>query len=151
MKYIDEGKEICTFLEKKLAYFKQYLTITEKMKEAFEHKEESKTLSCLISKRQACINKIDRIDLSIEKTMKTCLTQLSRISNKYRRLIDNYLSNIRDIMAKVDLMDRALVVVAKQEGESIQTELLKMRNMRQAASGYRMDTKYPPRFLDTRR
>jgi hypothetical protein len=151
MRDINEGKEICTFLERKLAHFKQYLSITEKMKQAFGNKEEINNLGKLISKRQGCVNNIERIDLSVGKILKKGSRELSRISSKYKEIIDGYLLKIRDIMTTVDLMDKEIMVMVKQEGECIKTEVLKTRNFRQAARGYRRSTGYTARFLDTRR
>ncbi len=151
IKDINEGKEICTFLERKLAHFKQYLSITEKMKQAFGNKEEINNLGSLISRRQGCINNIERIDLSIGKILKKGSSKLSSISNKYKRMIDGYLSKIKDIMTTVDLMDKEIMVMVKQEREGVKTEVLKMRNFKQAARGYGGSTGYTARFLDTRR
>jgi len=151
MRDINEGKEICTFLERKLAHFKQYLSITERMKQAFGNKEEIDNIGGMISQRQGCIKNIDRIDLSIKKIIKEGSGRLSRVSNKYKGMVEGYLSKIRDIMTTVDLMDRELVVMVKHEGESVKTEVLKMRKFGQAARGYRGSTGYPAKFLDTRR
>ena len=150
MQDIESNKIICSFLEKKVSLFNQYLSITERMKEALRNKEESK-LEGFLSKRQGCISKIERIDLSIKKIVKAGLSNLTNISNKYKMVIDSYLSDIRNIMTTVDLMDRELMVIVKEEGESIKAELLKMRNVRQAARGYRKDFRCPARFLDTRK
>ena len=54
-------------------------------------------------------------------------------------------------MTQVDLMDRELVTIVSEQGESVKTELLKLRNMRQAARGYQTIKRYPAKFLDTRR
>ena len=54
-------------------------------------------------------------------------------------------------MTQVDLMDRELVTIVAEQGESIKTEILKMRNMRQASRGYQTNKRYPAKFLDTRR
>jgi hypothetical protein len=151
MRDINEGKEICTFLERKLAHFKQYLSITEKMKQAFGNKEEINNLGKLISRRQGCVNNIERIDLSVGKILKKGSRELSRISNEYKGMIDGYFSKLRDIMTTVDLMDKEIMVMVKQEGEGIKTEVLKTLNFRQAARGYRGSTGYTARFLDTRR
>ena len=152
MRDIKEEKEVCAFVEKKLAHFKQYLSFTEKMKQAFGNEEEINNLGSLISKRQACINNIDRIDLSLGKILKKGSSKLSSVSNKYKGMIDSYLLKIRDIMTTVDLMDKELMVMAKQKGEGIKTEVLKTRNFRQAARGYGGSTGYnTARFLDTRR
>ena len=146
-----EEKEICTFLEKKLASFKQYLSITEKMKEALRNKEEHGSLGGLISRRQGCIHKIEKLDLSIDKIIEMGSVGISRISQKYKGVIDSYLPTLKDIMVKVDIMDRELVKIVAEQGEGIKTELLKIRNMRQAARGYKTKRRYPAKFLDTRK
>lgn len=152
MRDIKEEKEVCAFVEKKLAHFKRYLSVTEKMKQAFGNEEEINNLGSLISKRQDCINKIDRVDLSIKNLIKGGSVRFSRVSNKYKGMIDGYLLKIRDIMTTVDLMDKELMVMAKQKGDGIKTEVLKTRNFRQAARGYGGSTGYnTARFLDTRR
>ncbi|MEJ2658586.1 MAG: hypothetical protein P8012_15585 [Desulfobacterales bacterium] len=145
------GKEFCMFLEKKLAQFKQYQSVTEKMKQVVCDKEKNKEISGLISKRQSCIGDIEKVNASIEKIIKNSAGGLSRIPQKYKGLIDSYMASIKDVMIQVDLMDRELVVIVAEQRDDIKTELLKMRNMRQAASGYESGVKYPARFLDTRR
>ena len=97
------------------------------------------------------IEKIEKIDRSIEKIIKSSSNTVSRFSNKYKRLIDSCLSNIRDTLTAVHLMDRELMVMVTQEGENIKTKLLKMQNVRQATKSYTKDIKYPAKFLDTRR
>jgi hypothetical protein len=151
MKDVNEGEEICTFLDGKLAHFKQYLSITEKMKQAFGNKEEINNISGLISRRQGLVNKIESIDMSIGKILKKGSRKLSRVSNKYKGMIDGYLSKIRDIMTTVDLMDKEIMVMVTQERQGIKTEVLKMRNFKEAARGYRGSSGYTARFLDTRR
>ena len=151
MKDVNEGEEICTFLERKLAHFKQYLSITEKMKQAFGNKEEINNISSLISRRQGCVNSIERIDLSIGKILKKGSSKLSLISKKYKGIIDGYLLKIRDIMKTVDLMDKEIMVMVKQDVEVTKTEVIKTQNFRQAARGYRGGAGYTARFLDTRR
>jgi hypothetical protein len=151
MKDVNEGEEICTFLDRKLAHFKQYLSITEKMKQAFGNKEDISNFGSLVSRRQGLVNKIESIDMSIGKILKEGSRKLSCISNKYKGMIDGYLSKIRDIMTTVDLMDKEIMVMVTQERQGIKTEVLKMRNFKEAARGYRGSSGYTARFLDTRR
>ena len=114
-------------------------------------KEKNKNLSDLISKRQTCISAIEKINASMNKIIKKGSAGLSCIPNKYKSLIDGYMSNIKDVMIQIDLMDKELVAIVAEQRDGIKTELLKMRNMRQAARGYKSNMKYPARFLDTRR
>ncbi len=148
MKDTDAEKEVCSFLEKKLALFNQYLSITKRMREAFRDKEAS-SLGIFISERQGCIKRIERIDLSMEKIIKAGSNKLYHISDRFKGLIDTYITDIKGIMEKADLIDRELMVMVKEEGEGIKTELLKMHNVRQAANSYKKEKGYSPRFLDT--
>lgn len=165
MKDINSGKEICSFLEKKLTLFNRYLSITKRMKETLRGREAGNP-GVFISERQDCIDKIENIDSSIEKIIKEGSDNLSQISDQVNTptqtlppqgggegggegLIDSYLAKIKSIMEKADLIDRELMVMVKDEGQSIKTELLKMRNFRQAARGYKKEKRFSPRFLDT--
>jgi hypothetical protein len=147
----DIEKEYCMFLEKKLVQFKQYQSFTEKLKHVMCSKDKNKDLSGLISKRQTCIGAIEKINASMNKIIKKGSAGLSCIPKTYKSLIDGYMSTIKDVMIQIDLMDREMVSVVAEQRDSIKTELLKMRNMRQAARGYKSDMKHPARFLDTRR
>ena len=151
MRDVEKEKEMCTFLEKKLDKFREYQSVTEKMKKTVCGNDENNELSGLINRRQRCINAIEKINSSMEKIIKNGSVKLSCISKKYKGLVEDCLSNIKEIMLQVDLMDRELVTIVSEQGESIKTELLKMRNMRQAARGYQTNKRYPAKFLDTRR
>ncbi len=151
MRDVEKEKEMCTFLEKKLDKFREYQLVTEKMKKTVCGNDENNELSGLISRRQRCIGAIEKINSSIEKIIKNGSVKFSCISKKYKGLVESCLSNIKDVIIQVDLMDRELVAIVSEQGESIKTELLKMRNMRQAARGYQTNKRYPAKFLDTRR
>jgi len=121
------------------------------MKQTVCGNDENNELSGLINRRQRCISAIEKINLSMEKIIKNGSVKLSCISKKYKGMVEGYLSKIKEIMLQVDLMDKELVTIVSEQSESIKTELLKMRNMRQAARGYQTNKRYPAKFLDTRR
>jgi hypothetical protein len=148
---VDKEKKICTFLEKKLDKFKEYQSITEKLKQTVFGNNENNELSGLINRRQMCINAIEKINSSMASIIKSGSVKFSCISKKYKGLVESCLSDIKDVMIQVDFMDKELVTIVSERGESIKTELLKMRNMRQATRGYQTNMRYPARFLDTRR
>ncbi|MBW1796833.1 MAG: hypothetical protein JRJ21_00225 [Deltaproteobacteria bacterium] len=150
MKNVNTGKKICSVLEKKLALFKRYLSVTKRMKETLKDKEES-NLEGLVSERQDCINKIDGIGLSMEKIVKANSEKYHIASDKFRGLIEGYLKDIKNIIETIAPIDRELMVMVREEGGSIKNELLKMRNVRQAAQGYKNERTYSPRFLDMKR
>jgi hypothetical protein len=147
----EKEKEMCTLLKKKLDKFTEYQSVTEKMKKTVCDKDENNELSGLINRRQKCINAIEKINSSIDNIIKNGSVKFSCISKKYKGFVEGCLSNIKDVMIQVDLMDKELVTIVSDRGESIKTDLLKMRNMRQAARGYQTNMRYPARFLDTRR
>ena len=151
MRNVEKEKEMCIFLEKKLDKFREYQSVTEKMKQTVCGNDENNELSGLINRRQRCISAIEKINLSMEKIIKNGSVKLSCISKKYKGMVEGYLSKIKEIMLQVDLMDKELVTIVSEQSESIKTELLKMRNMRQAARGYQTNKRYPAKFLDTRR
>jgi hypothetical protein len=151
MKDLEKEKEMCNFLEKKLDQFTEYQSVTEKMKQTVCNNDENNELSGLIHRRQNCINAIEKINSSIEKIMKSGSIKFSSISKKYKGLVESCLSNIKGIMIQVELMDKELVTIVSERSEDIKSELLKMRNKRQAARGYQTITRYPAKFLDTRR
>jgi len=151
MRDVEKEKEMCIFLEKKLDKFKEYQSVTEKMKQTVRSNDKNNELSGLIHRRQRCIGAIEKINSSMEKIVKNGSVKFSCISMKYKGLVESCLSNIKGVMAQVDLMDRELVTIVSEQGESIKTEILKMRNMRQAARGYRTNKRYSAKFLDTRR
>lgn len=151
MRDIEREKEICGCLEKKLDKFKEYQNVTEHMKQTVCSNDEINEFSRLINKRQKYIGAIERINSYIEKMLKNSSVKIDNISHKYKKLIDEYLLSIKEIMLQVELMDKELVTVVAEQGERIKTELLNVRNKRQAARGYHTNKRYPPKFLDTRK
>ena len=149
MKEEDTGKEICSFLEKKVTLFSRYLSLTERMNATLG--EEEKDLKDLISKRQGCMEKIEKIDLSMQQAVGSGLDKYNLYSPKFKELSDGYLKKLRSIMETVELLDREVTAIVKQEVENIKTDLLNMRKVRQAARGYGGRVGNPARFLDTRR
>ena len=149
MKEEDTGKEICSFLEKKVTLFSRYLSLTERINAALG--EEEKNLQDLISKRQGCMERIDKVDLSIQQTVGAGPDKHNLIPPQFKGLIDGYLKKLKSILETIELLDREVTAVAKKEVENIKTNLLNMRNVRQAARGYGGRVGHPARFLDTHR
>ena len=149
MKNIDTGKEICLFLEKKVTLFSRYLSLTETLNAALG--EEEKDLKDLISKRQGCMEKIEKVDLSMQQTAGAGSDKYNLIPPQFKGLIDGYLKKLKSIMETIERLDREVTAVVRQEVENIKTDLLNMRKVRQAARGYGGRVGNPARFLDTRR
>ncbi len=149
MKNIDASQEICSFLEKKVTLFSRYLSLTERMNAALG--EEDKDLKDLISQRQGCMEKIEKIDMSMQQTAGAGPDKYNLIPPPFKGLIDGYLKKLKSIMETIERLDREVTTVVKKEVENIKTDLLNMRKVRQAARGYGGRFGNPARFLDTRR
>ena len=81
---VEKEKEICTFLEKKLDTFREYQSVTEKMKQTVLGHDEKNELPGLINRRQKCIGAIEKINSSMEKIIKNGSVKFSCISKKYK-------------------------------------------------------------------
>jgi len=147
---MDIGAQMCSLLEKKLALFNRYVSITKRMKDAFIDNSVQDPRP-FISKRQACIANIGRVDASVEKILERRPDGLHHISGKCKASIDGYLKLLRSIMVTVDLVDRELMGMVKEQSEDIKSELVELHKVKQAARGYGDKMKSPPRFLDTTR
>ena len=147
MKDKDAPREICSFFEKKLSLFRRYLLISKRLQQALRNKEKG-DFGIFLSRRQECINKIERIDVSIEGLLQGSYDSLSHIPERLKGLIEGYLKGIKSAIETVDLIDRELLVMVREEGESVKRELLQIHNVRQAAQGYKRGKRASPRFLD---
>lgn len=122
MRDVKIEKEMCTFLERKLDKFIEYQSVTEKMKRTVSGNDDKNELMELINRRQRCINAIEKINLSIEKIMKSGSIKFSSISEKYKGLVESCLYSIKDIIIQVELMDRELVAIVSERSERIKTK-----------------------------
>ena len=148
MKQKNEGNEIKSGLEMKLTLFNRYLSLTESMKETFD-KNEPRDLLRFLSKRQDCIARIQKTDLSIDKITNRGEDKTRGTFDKRIGVIDDCLEDIKNVMKKVDIIDKELMALVSEEGENIKMALLKTQNAIKAATGYKTPGKSSPRFLDT--
>jgi hypothetical protein len=144
----EREKEICSLLEKKLSLFQSYLSVTKRMKRAFVD-EEKGTHEVFLAERQGLIDKIEKIDSSMEKVIKGGEPQAGFGSDK--ETIETRLQEIKTLMETVKPMDEEMIAMVRGEEEQAKRSLLKMRGTRQAISGYQRMGKSPPKFFDTLR
>ena len=145
-----QPNHLCLFMEQKISLMTQYLSITKTMKETFMLKKEI-NMGDLLSKRQDCINKIQKTNMSVQKIMNTGAEELSRISNDLKAKLDGYLHSIKSLLERIAPVDAEVMVMVKEESRVIKAELLKISNARQAAKGYGTKGKYSPKYLDAKR
>lgn len=145
-----QPNHLCLFMEQKILLLTQYLSITRTMKETFMLKKEINLLE-LLSKRQDCINTIQKTDLSAKKIINTGAEELSRISDELKSLLDAYLRSIKSLLEQIAPIDAEVMVMVKEESLGVKAELLKIRNIRHAAKGYGMKRKHMPMYLDEKK
>ena len=141
-------KDICLFLEKKLSLFQRYLSVTKRIKEAFED-EGKGTPGVFIVERQGLIDSIEKIDSAIETVSKDG-RRLSELE-EYREKIETHLQEIRTIMETVKPIDDELIAMVGRKEEQARKSLLKMQNARRAVNGYQKTGKSIPKFFDALR
>jgi len=141
---------ICSYLEKKLALFNHYLSITKKLKENLESKQENH-LDSLLSERGRCIKRIQMVDFSMEKLLGGGRESSLLLSDRLRLLISSYASRIKNTMERILFLDKEMLALAEAEETNIRAKLLKLQNARRAIKSYCAREAGPPRFLDNSR
>jgi len=141
----DREKEIYSLLDKKLSLFQGYLSVTKRIKEAFLNEGKGNP-GGFITERQGLIDRIEKIDTSMEKVIKGGEIQAGFGSDK--ETIEIRLQEIKTLMETVKPMDEEMIAMVRGEEEQAKRSLLKMRNTRQAVSGYQGMRESPPKFFD---
>ncbi len=144
----EREKEIYSLLDKKLSLFQGYLSVTKRIKEIFVDEGKGNP-GGFIAERQRLIDRIEKIDSSMEKVIKGGEIQAGFGSDK--ETIEIRLQEIKTLMETVKPMDEALIAMVRGEEEQAKRSLLEMRGTRQAISGYQRMEKSPPKFFDTLR
>jgi hypothetical protein len=144
----EREKEICSLLDRKLSLFQSYLSVTKRIKEAFVDEGKGNPGGFIVE-RQGLIDKIEKIDTSMEKVIKGGEPQAGFGSDK--ETIETRLQEIKTLMETVKPMDEEMIAMVLGEEEQAKRSLLKMRSTRQAVSGYQRMGKSPPKFFDTLR
>ncbi|MBU1052802.1 MAG: hypothetical protein KKC46_03100 [Proteobacteria bacterium] len=143
MNKIDEDVNIGLLLEKKIFLTTQYLSATKEMEESLKHKAE-KNINIFISKRLDCINKIKRIDMSVQSA-------IHNGSDRFKEIFDKYFNRIKILLEQIVPIDASIMIMVKAESRSIKDELLKMNSVRHASRGYGQKGNQFPRYLDDKR
>lgn len=145
----DLGKSALSYLSQKTVLLQQYLSVTSEFMDALKEKRFEMSESFIL-KRQRLIQKIEALDRSFEGGMGTSSQRPTDRSWVSREVIRENLDSMRKILAEVESQDRSLKGLAKEEGDSLRGELLRLRTVRNAALGYGRAGGSEPRFLDMR-
>jgi hypothetical protein len=146
-KVADQYNYICLYLEKKVSLMTQYLSITRNLKDSFAQEKEI-NLEGLLAKRQDCIDKMEKMDLSLKKISRQGAEELSRISRELNGKLGGYLQRIKGLVEQIAPMDAEVMAMVREESRGIKEELTKMKQVRQAAKGYGSRESHIPRYVD---
>ena len=147
MAEINREKDVCSYFEKKLDLYRRYLGLTEGLRDALMDREMG-IVNEFLSKRQHCIRGIESIDTSISESAGATDKRRKQLSEEATPMINGYIEEIKEIMDKVDQIDRGLACGVSEEVETIKRELLRMRDFKKAARGYQSGKGNGPRFFD---
>jgi len=148
-KTADPVKYTFLFLEQKVALMTQYQFLTSTMKDSFVREKEA-NLEGLLAKRQDCIDKIKKIDLSLQKVMRQGAGELSRISRELKGKLNGYLQRIKGLVEQIGPIDAEVMVMVREESRDIKEALTIMKQVRQATKGYGSKESHIPRYIDAR-
>ena len=141
----DRGTDICSLLEKKLSLFEAYLSVTEKIKDAFGGEGKGNP-GVFIAERQGLIDRIEKIDYAMDRVVNSGESQSG--FGGFRETIETRLQEIKALMERVKPMDEALIAMVREAEEESKGVLLKMRKSRQAVNGYHRMEKSTSKFFD---
>jgi len=131
-----------------LSLFQSYLSVTKRIKEAFVDEDQGNPGGFIVE-RQGLIDRIEKIDTSMEKVIEGGEPQTGFGGD--RETIETRLQEIKTLMETVKPMDEEMIAMVRGEEQQAKRSLLKMRSTRQAVSGYQRMGKSSPKFFDTLR
>jgi hypothetical protein len=140
----DEGSGLIACLEKKLAFVKEFSSITETLRTKVE-KGDIFAVTTLLAQRQAVIDQIGRIE-----------EQIQRAGSKnplkgFRDRTGSVSTTIREILEKTIILDKECAARMISWQAEIRAELIGMRKGLKAVHSYTGRLTGPPKFLDRTR
>jgi hypothetical protein len=147
---MDLGKNVSSYLGKKTVLLKQYLSVTAEITDALKQKRSAMS-EPFILRRQSLIQEIEALDRSFDARVGPSSQWPPDLSGIDREAIRESLDSMRRVLAELGSRDNILNSLAKEEGDSLRGELLRLRAGRSAAQGYSRACGPGPRFLDTRK
>ncbi len=103
-----------------------------------------------MARRQDCIDKIEKIDQSLKKIRSLGAGELSRISRELKGKLNGYLQRLKGLVEQIAPMDAEVMVMVREESRGVKEELIKMKQVKQAAKGYGSRERRIPRYIDAR-
>jgi hypothetical protein len=144
----DLEKRLFSYLSKKTSLLQQYLSVTG---EFIDVLKQSDTPEPFLLKRQSLIQEIEALDRSFHARVGRPSQGPPDLSGTPRETVRAKWDSLRRVLAEVESKDKALTLLAKEDGEGLRGELLRLRAARNAAQGYGRSGGSEPRFMDTRK
>ena len=149
MNQSDLNDKIPFLLAEKFAELKQYLSMTKTMHESLDNLGEPRFRK-LVSKRQACISKIQHIDRSLEKLLGSGRKKIELLSGGTKGLFEKYINEFRHIMEAAAPMDKQMLMQVANANQDIKDKLLTFKKNRFVANSYRPQKRRIPKYLDVK-
>jgi len=143
-------KNVFAYLGKKTVLMQQYLSVTEEFIDVLKQKR-SHAPEPFILRRQSLIQEIEALDRSFHARVGRPSQGPPDLSGTPRETVRAKWDSLRRVLAEVESKDKALTLLAKEDGEGLRSELLRLRAARNAAQGYGRSGGSEPRFMDTRK
>ena len=145
-----EKDKLRALLEEKLAALKRYQSLTSEMK-AITPRSDLGRLNSLVFDRQKYMRKIQAIDRTIDSMRQTQHQKPKLVnSSDFNELYDRYQQDYRHIMEAITPMDEKIFFMVQRESEKIKTELLAIKNNKQAVSRYGSNKINVSKYLDAK-
>jgi hypothetical protein len=135
-----DGTGFDALVQRKIVLLERYLALTEEMRECLE-RNEVEGLGALLSRRRHCMEDVNKADFLLHKAGRDRMNGGAVEQNQLR---------IRDVLSRIEALERELLERMRTETETMKQELLKMQTARGAADKYRGHAEKEPRFLDVR-
>ena len=135
-----DGAGFDALVQRKVFLLERYLALTEEMRECLD-KNDAEGLGTLLSMRRHCVEDVNKADILLHKAGRERAKAGSMEQDQLR---------MRDVLSRIEALERQLLERMRTESETLKQELLKMQTVRGAAGKYRGHAGQEPRFLDVR-
>jgi uncharacterized coiled-coil DUF342 family protein len=142
---------LCDLLEKKLAAFQDFLSVTVSLKE-ISGTNDMDQISKLLKKRDHYINAIDEIDERIDTLRGNTSSIISIASDEMREKITIIIQAIKKTAEKAKSLNKEIEAPLVIQHDTLRRQILTTNHARDGVKGYirKEYGKNQPRFLDTK-
>lgn len=146
----ETSQRVSALLEKKLALFRHYLALTEKMQARVENDDPDDIVNFL-SQRADCIGRIDHVDRAMDSLVSSGWVNSEPMAGDLKKTIDACLLNIKKTMTSVSSLEAEILDAMSLARNDLKSDLLRRGDYKRAARGYRSGPYQAARFLEIRK